>query len=377
MKTNALRNFAIALLLSISNATLSAQATTPAVPAISGSVVKQMGAIKKITGSDLSLVTDQGGELSVKIQPSARILRLAPGQTDLKSAAIIELSDLQAGDRILVRGKLSDNGASVDASAVIVMKQQEIAQKQQQDLLDWQRRSIGGLVTKIDAEAGVITLSVGNKIVVVNTTAKTTYRRYAPDSVKWEDASTAKLADVHPGDQLRAKGEKNADGTVISAEEIVEGTFRNIAGVITAIDPAQATLTVQDLATKKLITVRVTPDSQMKKLPAQLSQGLAMRMKHGSTPASSTPAGAPGDAARPRGGDLNQLLARLPASSLGELQKGEAVMIVSTQGSAAQPPIAVTLLGGVEAILTASPTGSGVQSLLSPWSLAGSPSGDQ
>jgi hypothetical protein len=106
-----------------------------------------------------------------------------------------------------------------------------------------------------------------------------------------------------------------------------------------------------------------------------------MRMK-GITPPSAAPSSAPAagaapDAARPRGGDLNQMLARLPAAALADLQKGEAVMIVSTQGSAAQPPVAITLLGGVEPMLTASPTGEGVQSFLTPWSLASAPGGDQ
>jgi hypothetical protein len=95
----------------------------------------------------------------------------------------------------------------------------------------------------------------------------------------------------------------------------------------------------------------------------------------GTTPAAaSAPPDAGADAARPHGGDLNQLLARLPAASLSDLQKGEAVMIVSTEGSPAQPPIAITLLGGVEPILTAAPA---AESFLTPWSLASAPAGDQ
>jgi hypothetical protein len=70
------------------------------------------------------------------------------------------------------------------------------------------------------------------------------------------------------------------------------------------------------------------------------------------------------------------MLARLPASALTDLQKGDAVMIVSTVGSDAHPPVAITLLGGVEAILTAAPS-QGAQSFLTPWSLASAPGGDQ
>jgi hypothetical protein len=361
---------------------MAAQAVPPATSA-AGSVVKQLGSIRKISGADLTLATDQGTELAVKVDSGARLLRLAPGQTDLKSAAPIQLTDLQVGDRVLVRGKAASDGTSVLASAVVVMKQQDIAQMKQQELLDWQRRSVGGVVKQADSQTGIITLAVNNKTVLVSTSPKTTFKRYAADSIKWEDAGTAKFDDIHPGDQLRAKGNKNEDGTQLSAEEIVAGTFRNIAGLVTAIDSAHGTLTVQDLATKTPVTVTITADSQMKKLPPQLAQGLAMRLKGGNPPATPAPAegtnapsaGAP-NAARPRGGDLNQMLARLPAATLVDLQKGEAVMIVSTLGSAAHPPAAITLLGGVEPILTAAPAGTGVQSFLTPWSLASAPGGE-
>jgi hypothetical protein len=378
MKTNIFRGFALALWLVFACASLYAQASAPVAAGTAGPV-KQLGSIRKIAGTDLSLATDQGTELVIKIQPGARILRLAPGQTDLKSATSIQLSDLQVGDRVLVRGKLADDGVAVNAAAVIVMKQQDIAQMKQQELLDWQKRGIGGVVQQANAGQvdGSILLSVGNKTVIVSTTPRTTFKRYSPESVKWEDATAAKLEDIHPGDQLRAKGNKNADGTELVAEEIVAGTFRNIAGLITAVDPAQGTLTVQDLATKKPVSIKFTADSQMRKLPAQLAQGLAMRMNAISPIASAeVPAGATAGSARPHGGDLNQMLARLPAATLGDLQKGEAVMIVSTQGSGDQPPVAITLLGGVEPILTASPTGAGVESFLTPWSLASAP-GDQ
>ncbi len=377
MKMNVLRGFAVALLVGIACASLAAQTGAPAAPA---SVVKQVGSIRKISGADLTLATDQGTELAVKVDPGARILRLAPGQTDLKSAAPIQLTDLQIGDRVLVRGKASGDGSSVDASTVIVMKQQDIAQRKQEELLDWQRRSVGGMVKQADSQTGIITLSVNAKTVVVSTTPKTTFKRYSPNSVKWEDATTAQFDDIRTGDQLRAKGNKNQDGTELAAEEIVAGTFRNISGLVTAVDPTNHTLTVQDLATKAPVTVTITGDSQMKKLPPQLAQGLAMRLKGGTspTPPASTGAlanAAPASAAHSRGGDLNQMLARLPAATIGELQKGEAVMIVSTQGSAAQAPAAITLLAGVEPILTAAP--KDVQSFLTPWSLASVPGGEQ
>src|ERR1700692_2279181 len=128
--------------------------TTPGGPATAVAVLKQLGSIRSIEGSRLSLSTDQGGELVVKVQPGARLLRLAPGQTDLKSAVAIQPGDLQVGDRVLVRGKMDADGASLDAASVLVMKQEDIAQRKQQELGDWQRRSVGGLVQQVDPKAG-------------------------------------------------------------------------------------------------------------------------------------------------------------------------------------------------------------------------------
>jgi co-chaperonin GroES (HSP10) len=380
MKNKMLGGFILALALAAGCAGLWAQAGAP----LAAGAVKQLGAIRTITGPVLMLATDQGAEVTVKVQQGARIFRLAPGQTDLKGATAIQLGDLQVGDRVLVRGKMDDDGASLDATTVIVMKQQDIAQRKQQEMLDWQRRGVGGLVKEVNLQAGTISISVngagGSKTVAIATTPKTICKRYAPDSVKWEDASPARVEDIHVGDQLRARGDKNPDGTQLAAEEIVAGTFRNIAGLVTAVDSAQSTLTVEDLMTKKPVTVRITADSQMKELPAQLAQGLAMRLKGGAAHDAApegAPAAPPAAGTRTRNADLNQMLTRLPAAALGDLHKGEAVMIVSTMGSAGQLPAAVTLLGGVEPILTAAPTGRGTESLLTPWSLAGAPGGDQ
>jgi hypothetical protein len=64
---------------------------------------------------------------------------------------------------------------------------------------------------------------------------------------------------------------------------------------------------------------------------------------------------------------------RLPAISLSDLHKGDAVIILSTEGTAGVGTT-ITLLAGVEPILQAAPNASGA-SILTPWSLS-APSGD-
>jgi hypothetical protein len=211
------------------------------------------------------------------------------------------------------------------------------------------------------------------------------------------------MAQIKVGDQLRARGTRSADGSELSAEELVSGTFRNIAGIIKAIDTSSNSMTVQDAISKSAVVVKVTPDSQMKKLPPEMAQRIAMRLKalgaggsgdqsdgKGQGRGLSGRQGSAGDsAARPAttgaaaagrgpGGngpsngppDIQRLLSHLPNSTLADLAKGDAVMIVSTEGANSDAVTAITLLAGVEAILTAAPNRS-ASSLLSPWSLGG------
>jgi len=58
------------------------------------------------------------------------------------------------GDRILVRGKLADDGKSVLAASVIAMKKADIADKQAHEREEWQKHGLGGLVSGIDAATG-------------------------------------------------------------------------------------------------------------------------------------------------------------------------------------------------------------------------------
>jgi hypothetical protein len=61
-------------------------------------------------------------------------------------------------------------------------------------------------------------------------------------------------------------------------------------------------------------------------------------------------------------------LSRLPAVALSDFQKGDAVILVSTEGNDSGVT-AITMVGGVEPILTAAPSAQGM--MLSPWTLGG------
>ena len=345
-----------------------------------------VGAITAISGNAITVKPDSGADVSVAVQDGAQLVRVAPGQTDLKNAPKIQLSDLQVGDRILVRGKPSDDGKSFLAAAIIAMKRSDVDAKQENDRQDWQKRGIGGLVKAVDPETGTITISAaagGTRTIAIQTAKNTIFRRYAPDSVQFDDAKPSALEQIKPGDQLRARGSRSADGSELNAEEIVSGVFRNIAGVITAVDAAGNAVTVNDLISKKPILVKVTPQSQAVKLPAQVAQGMAARLKATAAGnAGNTQGGAPapaGGSARAAGGaqaDLQQMVNRMPKGTLSDFQKGDAVMIVSTEGTASGGVTAIMMLGGVEPLLAA-PGGGQAAMTLSPWNIGGGDAGGE
>jgi hypothetical protein len=363
--------------ISIGTTLAIAQAPTPA--------GRQIGTVKTISEANVTLTTDAGQQVVVSVAEGARILQLAPGSTDLKTAQTITLAGIAVGDRILVTGKAGDDAGSFSASRVILMKSSDIAQQHETEQADWQKRGTGGIVSAIDTSAGALTVSAGAKKIQVNTTSKTQFRRYAGDSVKFEDAKPGTLAQIQTGDQLRVRGAKSDDGSSIQAEEVVSGSFKNLAGVIATLDASSGTLILKDLATKKTVTVKVTPNSSVRALPARAAMMLAARARGGAAPDGGKPAaageGAPprqgeGNTGRPSGGDLSQLVNRLPAGSLTDLKVGDAVMIVASQPDSASTAVtAVTLLSGVEPILAATPSGTPTMTL-SPWSIGSSSAPD-
>jgi len=386
--------FALALLLSASS-TVYAQAAPDAAAAAH---TNQRGTVKSITGTTLVIATDAGVQYTVSADAPAKIVVLAPGSTDLKKAEPGTLESISVGDRVLVSGKPGDANAIV-ALRVIVMRSADIASRNAAEQADWQRRGSGGIVSAVDPGTGSVTIKAGARTVQLVTSPKTIYRRYAPGSVKFEEATASNLQQIMPGDQLRVRGDKSEDGTSITAEEIVSGAFRNVAGTIASIDAANSSVTVKDLATKKNVVVHLTPESDLRNLPEQMATMLAMRNRGGAAagsggqrpaggpvppaPAHAEGAAAPGaggpgaggtgagrgmGAGRAGGGDLSQMIARLPSTTLAELKPGAALMIVASQGAPSDPLTAVTVLSGVEPILAATPSGSQPMSL-SPWNL--------
>jgi hypothetical protein len=383
---------------------LSASAQAPAAPAGQ----RFLGTVTAINGTTLTVKTDAGEVHQVDVPESAVLKQVEPGAKDLSAAQTIQFNTLATGDRVLVRlDPKAETGSSV-ALQVIAVKQADLAKKQEKEREDWAQHGVGGLVKSVDPASGtiVITSGVGTaaKTLDIKTDKNTVLKRYAPASVRYDLAKVEPITAIHAGDQLRARGPKDAAGTDVAAEEVVSGTFRNISGTINSIDAGASSLQVKDLATKKQVTIKITPDSQLRKLPENMSRMLASIL-NGNGPAfggrggPGGPGGGPGGAQNggqnaggpPNGGaqggpggpggnggghrvgfvgaggggfDPQMMLSRAPQVKLDDLKKGDAIMVVATDDESGMS--AITLMAGVEPLLEA-PAAS--QNLLN-WSLS-------
>ncbi|MBA3914205.1 MAG: hypothetical protein H0X25_10250 [Acidobacteriales bacterium] len=335
------------------------------------SVPRVAGSIKAIDKNSVTLTSDSGEQQEVSLSDSTKILRLPSGATDLKQAEPVTMQDLRPGDRVVVRGQAAASGQPFSAALILLMRQQDVAAKQEQDRGDWQKRGVGGIVTGVDAEHGAITINAGglgaSRPIIVHASGTTVALRYAPASVKFDTAKPAPLGEIRVGDQLRARGTRTPEGNELTAEEIISGSFRNVAGSITALDPANSSITVEDLIQKAPVTVKVSPESQMRAMPPEVAQRVAMAVR--ASGAEHGGEAAPAEQRRHAGGaDLQKFLARMPDTKLTDLKKGDAVMVVTTPEQGAGPVTAITLLSGVEPILTAAPR-KNASAALSAWNL--------
>ena len=192
-----------------------------------------LGTVQTLSGNTITVKNDAGATMQVTVEENARLLRIEPGQKTLAGASPFSLSDLQAGDRVMARGSANADGKSLAATMLVAIKGADIAQKQEQEREDWQKHGTGGLVKAVDPAAGTVTISSGRRghaDTVIHASPTTIVRRYAPGSVKFDQAIKSTLDQIKPGDQLRARGSKGADGATLEAEEIVSGNFLNLAG---------------------------------------------------------------------------------------------------------------------------------------------------
>jgi len=343
-----------------------------------------MGEVKAIDAASKQMIvkTDAGSLVTVTLGDKTVYLRLAPGEKTLTNATKITFSDIGEGDRIWARGKVSDDRKSVPAAALIVMNKIDIAKKQEQERAEWKRRGILGVITGLKSETKEITIStrsgMGTQSVVIPISDKVEMRRYAPDSIKFRDAKPSNFGEMKVGDQLRALGERSADGNSFTAEKVVTGSFQTVAGTVTAVNPATSELKINDLQKKQPLTIVIKQDAVLRKFPsANEMGGMAMRgpgggsngAATGQTPAagqgqaanrppqSGPRQGAPaveGGMARAGGGggfNIQDMLERLPTISVVDIKVGDTIIVSSTKGADPERLTAISLVSGADTLL--------------------------
>ena len=392
-----------------------------------------IGAVTAVdaTGKQLTIKADSGSAYTVKLDDKTTFVRVPPGEKDLKKATPIALSDVGMGDRVLARGPVSEEDKTVPAKTVIVMTKADLAKKHDEEHAEWQK-GVVGMVTAIDPATKQITVTPRGsnpKPVIVDASGDAGFLRYAPGSYRFDEAKPSTFAEVKVGDNLRARGEKTEDGTKLTAQQILSGSFQTLAGTVISVDAANKTVRLTDLATKKPVDVVVGEATLVRRIPEMMAAMMARRLNPAAAgmvpgggsgrPPGSMPGGQPGEAgarrppntapgaagsgtitapnggpaftAGPGGGaggpgggpgapggpgggrgsfDLQSTLEKLPPALISTLKPGDALIVTSTKETNQSKLMAITLVSGVEPFLASAPRTAG-QVNLGAWNFDG------
>lgn len=287
----------------------------------------------------LVLKTPQGQSVSVSSDARTVYRRVPVGEKTLDKAVAIPFEEIEAGDQVLARGAAGASQTLV-ARLVVVMSKDEVEQKRARDRAAWEQRGIEGVVTAVDAAAKQATVlaatAEGPKPLVVSFAGDVQVRRFSPDSVKYRDAKPSSFAALKVGDRLHARGERSADGTRFTPEEVVHATFRMSGGRITAVDAAAGELKINDIPTKKPLTVFVGPDTVVRRLSPELVKLLQSAAEKPPAPGSSA------------GAEIQRRIEATSPVKITDLKAGDAILVSSTADPSAPRVTAIMVAAGVE-----------------------------
>ena len=345
-------------------------------PSIKATTV--FGKVSEINASagQITIKTAAGSSVVANVTEKTTYQRMPPGETDRSKAESTSLTEITVGDGVVARGFVAADKKSVPAQQIIVVSQSEIAKQNAAQRMAW-ARGAKGIVSAINPAAKEITvtsrsLQGTSQAVTVAVSDKAKLKRYPPDSIpKYEHAQAAKFEEIKVGDQLNARGEKDAEGTHLSAEEIVFGTFKIAGGTVTAIDAAANTITINDLQTKKPLTIVLKPETVVRRFQMMMGgmgggagaqgqgagNGQAQAGANRPAPGAASGAGGgqtPGPGGpRPGGGGMNMadLLERLPTISINEIKVGDMIIMSTLPGTDPTRTTAISMVAGVEPLL--------------------------
>ncbi len=371
-----LHNFTFSLLIFLFSAALAAGQTP-------GTAVK----LSYIAG-DVVSVADKGivvngktGSVEAVITDKTVFKRVSAESQNFATAAAGILTDISVGDKLTVSGILAADGKSLQARSVYFITKADITAKNEKESEDWQKRGIKGRVTAVNPQTNQISLEIsaltGTTKVTLTPKENAKFRRYAPDSIRFDEALDSTLAEVKAGDMVRALGDKSIDGLSFSAEQILAGAFQTVAGTIKSIDVAKNEILIKNLQTNKDVTIVIGDASVLKRFPAEQAEMLA-RMQAmqalGAGGARPIGQGRPGGGRPPgqegqtpgagrgggrAGGGIDDMLERSPEIKTADLKVGDVIALSSTRTSDTERFKAIKLYAGVEPFLRSAQSGNG------------------
>jgi len=295
-----------------------------------------VGTVIVNTPATLTIKTDQNVSVRVESTDKTIYLRVPAGAQSLEQAAPIALADIAPGDRVLARGTHASNGFA--AVRIVVLSKTDIATKRERDLEQWRTRGIAGVVKQLNPATGEMNIELRGataaSAIIVNASAAE-FRRYTPTSISFEDAKQSSFAEVGVGDQLRALGDKSADGKSFKAEAVVSGSFKTIGATLNAIDLEKGEISATTLDQKKPIQISMLKDTSVRRIPAALVPALAQKVRANSQ------------------SEVQQMIESLPVVPLANLKTGDVVSITGIRAKEDTRLTAIKLVAGVDAVLRA------------------------
>jgi len=352
---------------------------TPSASPTTSAIVGVIGEVKALdpAANQIIVRADNGVLYTANLSEKTKYKRSAPGAKTLENATTITLADVGSGDRVWAYGRVSAEQKTVPAQLIVVMSKADLAKKQEQERAEWRRRGVSGIVASLNPSTRELTVSSRTmagapQSVIIPVTDKVMMRRYPPDTIpKYSEAKPSKFEEVKIGDQLRALGDKTTDGTHLTAEEVVFGTFRIAGGTVTAIDVATNQIKINDLQTKKPLTIILKPESVLRRFEGggmfaggggpggpgaapgaqgqSQGQGQAQQRPQG---AGSGAPGGPQGGGRMGGRSMADLLESLPIISINDVKVGDTIIMSSLPGSDPTQLTAISLVTGIEPLLT-------------------------
>ncbi len=322
------------------------------------------------------IVASQTGPVEVNVTDKTTFKKVSAVNPDFKTATDGSAAEIGVGDKLTVTGILAADGKSIPARTVYYIAKSDVIAKNAKEAAEWRQRGVAGKVTNVNTQTGQLTIEVrgmmGSTNTVLTPKQGAQFLKYAPDSIRFDEAVASSLAEINVGDMLRALGDKSADGTSFSAERIITGAFQTIAGTVTSVDVEKNEIVIKNLQDNKEMTVAISDFTVIKRFPQEMAERLAgAQMMGGARPGAggARPSGggnvqvrpvapggqpAPGSGGRPgpggagASGSIDEMIDRFPAISAADLTPGDMIAFSSSKNGSDARVRAIKVLAGVE-----------------------------